>query len=239
MTRFLNYDSYITAMPSEQAKTMTNAPARSAGRPRALTLDDVLEAAIDVGLAGVNIVAVAAKLGVATGTIYNYVSSRDELVRLAAARRSTRPVIEDAGEPWPDLIRNHARRAFDLLVAEPQLLIQHMQGDMGPDIHLDYIESVLAALVRRGFTVSEAFRLNACVDTIVFGAATRATYTRVLEDRPHGYEGAIRRGLAQHRLDELPNIRACPEFSDPLRAYAFEEPLDQLIDSVARKHERG
>lgn len=212
-------------------------PARPVGRPRSLTQDDVLDAALDLGLAGISIAAVAARLGVAVGTIYNYVSGRDELVRLAAARRSKRPVVEDTGQPWPDLIRLHARRALDLLVSEPQLLVQHLHGQMGPEAHLDYIESVLAALVRRGFTPAEAFRLNACVDTIVFGAAIRAVHTAVLERRPERYAGAMRGSLALHPPNELPTVRNCPDFDDPTRAVAFEEPLERLIASI--RAERG
>jgi AcrR family transcriptional regulator len=211
---------------------------RSAGRPRTLELNDILDTALELGLAGLSIGAVAEKLGVAVGTIYNYISGREELIRLAAARHSKRPVVADTGQSWPDLIRSHGRRAFELLVSEPQLLVQYIQGGMGPQAHLDYIESVLAALVQRGLTVSEAFRLYTCVDAIAFGAAVRTANTNALENQPHGYSGAIRRSLAEYADDDLPTIRGCAEFTRPTEPYAFEESLERLIASFSKSRRR-
>ena len=210
---------------------------RSAGRPRSLALDDVLDAAIELGLGGISMTALAAKLGVGTATIYTYVASRGELVRLAAARHGKRPRLDDLGEHWTDLIRSHARRTFELCAAEPHLIVQHMQGLMGPDMHVDYLESMLAALVRRGFTLSEAYRLYSSVNTVIFGAVVRSAYARALEAQGHGHEGAVRRSLAERALAELPHVRACEEFADSDRAFAYLDTLERVIESFAQ--ERG
>ncbi len=212
-------------------------PARSAGRPRSLTLDDILDTAIDMGLGGISMTALAAKLGVGTATIYTYVANRDDLVRLAAARHAKRPRLDDLGEHWTDLIRGHAKRMFELCSTEPQLVIQHMQGLLGPDMHVDYLDSMLAALTRRGFTVPEAYRLYSAVNAVVFGAAVRAAYLKAVKAKGHGHEGAVRRILAERALDELTHVRACPDFADDDRAFAFEDPLERVIASFAE--ERG
>ena len=62
-----------------------NGRAKTAGRPRRLTTEQVLETAIAIGLEGLTMSAVARRLGVSITVLYGYVSSREELVRLAAS----------------------------------------------------------------------------------------------------------------------------------------------------------
>jgi AcrR family transcriptional regulator len=61
---------------------------RAVGRPRALTIEEILDAAIGLGLTGISLPVLAAKLGIATATLYNYVANRGELLRLAALRQA-------------------------------------------------------------------------------------------------------------------------------------------------------
>jgi AcrR family transcriptional regulator len=221
-------------MKSSQS-TRTEVP-KSAGRPRSLTLKDVLSAAIELGLTHISMAAVAAKLGVVTATIYNYVDSRDDLVRLAALEQAKHPHLDDLGQPWADLVRNYADEIFEICASEPQLIIQGMNGGIGPEVQLDQIESFLAAMVRRGFSVSEAYQLFSSVNNIVFGAAMRSAYVRTVKSKAHGYEGAIRRSLAERGLDELPHLRTCDEFADETRAFGFKETLERIIESFANEH---
>jgi hypothetical protein len=114
-------------------------------------------------------------------------------------------------------------------------MVQHMQGLVGPDMHVDYLEAMLAALVRRGFTLSDAYRLYATVNTTVFGAVVRAAYLASVRAKGHGHEGAVRRSLAERRLDELPYVRACSDFADEERAFDFDDLIERTIGSFARE----
>lgn len=182
--------------------------------------------------------AVAAKLGVGTATIYTYVASRADLIRLAATRQGQRPRLDDVGEHWTDLVRNHARRFYELCAAEPELTIQHMQGLIGPEVQLDYLESFLAALVRRGFSVSEAFQLYSSVNMLVHGAVVRSAYARALQFHGRDHDVAVRVSLASRPVSELPHVRACDDFLDQASPRAFEETLERLIDSFDRMRSR-
>jgi AcrR family transcriptional regulator len=211
--------------------------AKTAGRPRSLTLDNILDAAIELGLGGISMAAVAAKLGVGTATIYTYVSNRADLIRLTAVRQGKRPQFDDLGEHWSDLVRRHAHRFYELGAAEPELIVQHMQGLIGPEVQIDYLESFLAALVRRGFSVSEAYELFATVNTVVHGAVVRSSYTRALHAQGRDHDVAVRVSLASRRMDELPHVRACDDFLDQASLHSFEGTLERLIESFER--ERG
>jgi len=208
---------------------------KTAGRPRSLTLEDVLDAAIDLGLGGISMAALAAKLGVGTATIYNYIASRADLIRLAAARQGKRPRFDDLGEHWTVLARGHAMRFYELCAAEPELTIQHMQGLIGPEVQMDYLEAFLAALVRRGFQISDAFQLYSAINMLVHGAVVRSAYARALRSQGRDHEIAVRVGLASRPLDELPHVRACGDFLDQASPRAFEETLERLIESFERE----
>lgn len=222
-------------MSNEPQRVVVPLPQRSAGRPRSLTLDNVLDAAIDLGLGGISMAAVAARLGVGTATIYNYVASRDDLVRLAAARQAEHFRFDDLGEHWSDVVRGHAKRFFDFCLAEPQLIVQHMQGQIGPEIQVAYLEAFLAALVARGFTVSNAYHLFSAVNTVIIGAVVRQSYVRAMKAVGHGHEGAVRRSLAERGLQELPHLRACEDFADEARAFSYEGTLERVIRSFAEE----
>ena len=60
---------------------------RRAGRPRRLTLDQILDAGLAIGLDNnLTMAAVAERLGVSATVLYGYVSGREELIRFASAR---------------------------------------------------------------------------------------------------------------------------------------------------------
>jgi hypothetical protein len=74
-----------------------------AGRPRAVTLANTLDTAIELGLARITMAGIAAKLGVGAATICNC-ASRDDIVRLAALRLARRPHLDDLGEHGSDVV---------------------------------------------------------------------------------------------------------------------------------------
>jgi AcrR family transcriptional regulator len=204
---------------------------KGAGRPRAVTLDNILDAAIELGLASITMAGIAAKLGVGTATIYNY-ASRDEIVRLAALRLARRPRLDDLGEHWSDVVRRHAEYLFEFLLAEPQIAIQYMQGTIGPETQLDHLECFLAALARRGFSISEGYQIFSAMNDVVFGAVLRGAHVRAMRAKAYGHEGAVRRSLAERGLSELPHVRACEDFCDETRAFTFMATINRIIRSV-------
>jgi AcrR family transcriptional regulator len=208
-------------------KVSTRAP----GRPRALTIAQILDAAIGHGLTNISMPALAAKLGIATATLYNYVANREELVRLAALRAGTRPVTDDLEQDWRDYVRDHAKQFFKFWVSEPQLLAQYTTGIIGPEDLLEYMESFLAAMRRRGFSANGAYQLLSAVNTTVLGGVARARHLAALLERGESYSARIRRSLRER--EQLPNVRACIKFIDEGNVYNLNEAVERVIEHYA------
>jgi hypothetical protein len=122
---------------------------------------------------------------------------------------------------------------FELFASEPQLIVQYMHGAIGPESLLDYVESFLGAMHRRGFNEDEAYRIFSDTNTVVLGAAVRASYLKTLEVKGLGHAATIRRTLRERGARELPHVRSSREFADDRRAYSFDEVLERLISSFA------
>lgn len=186
------------------------------GRPRSLTLNTVLEAANRIGLSGIRMSELAAELGIGTATLYNYVSDRDELLRLAATWRLPQPKLVDEDQDWREIVRAHAANMLDFWMAEPQLIDQFMRGVVGPEVVIDYLEEFLAALRRRGFSASDAYRALSAVNTMVFGLVVRNYYVRSVSNKDGGHKGTIRQAMRLRDEADLPNLRAViAEIDDP------------------------
>lgn len=61
---------------------MTKSQKARAGRPRQVSTEKIVEAAVSIGFVDLSMSSVAAALGVNHSTLYNYVSSREELISL-------------------------------------------------------------------------------------------------------------------------------------------------------------
>jgi AcrR family transcriptional regulator len=210
-----------------------SAGARAAkiGRPRALSLDTILDAALGLGLNTIRMPALAAELGIGTATLYNYVSGRDELLRLAAGH-SVRPLQLVATKDWRDLVRQHAQNTFATWSAEPQLIDQFMRGAIGPDILIDTLETFLAALRNYGFSGEASYRIMSVVHTVAFGAVVRSYYRSSVASPHSGHKSTIRRALAERDADDLPNLRASIYLiEDP--DFDFDAALDAVIEGFA------
>lgn len=102
---------------------------KTAGRPRRLTTEQLLETAIAIGLEGLTMSAVARRLGVSITVLYGYVSSREELVRLAASYAlEQHQYPEDDGQHWSVYVAQYAVVLEGLLTGPGQLIGQFFGG---------------------------------------------------------------------------------------------------------------
>lgn len=152
------------------------------GRPRRLRLDQILEAALKIGLQDLTMEAVARELGVAKGVLYNYVGNREELIQLASARLTRQRFSpEDTGQPWAVYVLEHCRATFDALTGEGQLLESWMDGGYAPRIEVDATEAWLEAMTARGFSGPEALQLLSAVSILTVGAAAHFKHDQALK----------------------------------------------------------
>jgi AcrR family transcriptional regulator len=127
------------------------------GRPPRLSVDQVVAAGIAIadqdGLAAASMARVAARLEVATMTLYTYVPSRAELVELMvdevlAARRLPGP-DEERPAHWRDQIQLYADRTVAMYRDHPWLCqVSRVRPPLGPGMlrESEYVLSTLGGL---------------------------------------------------------------------------------------------
>ncbi|MGK5529871.1 TetR/AcrR family transcriptional regulator [Streptomyces sp. URMC 129] len=125
-------------------------------RPKSLTQSQVTDAALAVidraGLAALSMRAVAAELGMATMSLYRYVTGRDELEALVAERMlGAVDVTPPPGEPWHEQVAVLLVRLRAAVAAHPEampLMLTHRHHSPGA---WRWAEAVLSVLRAAGF----------------------------------------------------------------------------------------
>src|SRR6201993_3358544 len=201
------------------------------GRPPRVGAADIVAAAIDIGLSRVTLAEVAKRLGVTVPALYRHVRNRDEIVKLAAIELTVRrnQPAGGAAAHWSDVVRGCAHGMVALFTAEPQLICEVMNGSLGPDGEMDFVEQFLAALTRHGFTPAEGIRIHHAVAMLAIGAAVSATAMKSGYCGGPSHEASVRAALARRAPRELPLLRrALPAYLhvDPRQ---WQESLDALI----------
>ena len=214
---------------------------RKRGRPRRLTLDQILDAALEVGLHGLTMTAVAQQLGVAKPILYNYVGSRSELIDLAAVRSEQRqryPV--DRGQSWTRYTLEFAKAEFERLTAEGQLLEAWLFGGPLSSAEIDIAEEWLRVMIARGFSSAEALHLLRTVSYLVVGAAAHFKHAK-----SGGVAGATRgdrtrKAIEARPADEIPLLReAIDVYSHEPTPDDWEYALVLLIQGVLAIRQTG
>ncbi|WP_016746551.1 TetR/AcrR family transcriptional regulator [Rhizorhabdus wittichii] len=208
-------------------------PARQAGRPRRLTLDRLLDTAIELGLADLNMKELAAHLGVGIATLYRYVENRDALIRLAAGRQATRSAPVDSGQPWREIVLDYAAALFSSVGQQPSLIIEFVEARWGIAVELEFVDGFLGALERRGFAPDEAMALYRAMAKILLGAAVAAGHFAALAARGTTQARELRQALGSFEADELPHLRAAADdYADEVAATAWRPILDAVLDAM-------
>ena len=136
-------------------------PTRRGPRP-SLSLERIAAAAIAVadaeGLSGLSMGSVAARLGVATMSLYRYVGSKDGLLAIMVEAAFEEPPDLD-GHSWRDYLTVWTRANRDALLARPWMLpTAHLSPPIGPR-SLRWLDRALAALART--PLAEGEKVNA------------------------------------------------------------------------------
>lgn len=204
------------------------------GRPARIDPARIVKAAIEIGLARVTLKQVALKLGVTAPALYRHVKNRDEIVKLAAIELAVkRPQAMGGACHWSEVVRGCAIGMVELFMAEPQLICEVMNGTVGPDGEMDFVEQFLAAMQPHGFSPQEAVRIHHSVAILSIGAAVSATAMRSGYAGHVSHEQSIRQALARRGRNELPLVRsALPAYQSP-DPQQWQRMLDALIADIA------
>lgn len=178
------------------------------GRPPRISRTMIAEAAHELGLDGLTLRAVADHLGVSIAALYHHVSSKDDLMRLAAEYSVARvPRPEDHGQHWALWLAEWAEYNLDAFVARPGLLTQYMEGGITPAAIAGNLDTILGVLVRQGFTILEANAAYELVTSCALGTAVGIIRDRESDAAGRPIRPAYRKLLADRDADDLPHLR--------------------------------
>lgn len=206
------------------------------GRPRLLTHDEILDAAVAMGLENLTMKKLAGELGVGTATLYQYFENRQALTRAAAVHNlSDLPLPEDTGQHWAIFCRDYVNVISTLLAENPSFLQSYQHSDYGFEVHFRLIETFLEAMSARGLEPEAAMELFNMIGMVAFAGAVEMTRQREFDYFDESMAEAAKRQFT--RLDEgqFPLTQASLGIftRDP------EEKIDNLfraaVLSIARK----
>jgi len=196
----------------------------------------VIDAAIEIGLAAISMKRLAEQLGVGTATLYQYVGSRDELLKLAAARQvSSLDVVADDHVHWSKFIVDFTRAIQDQLVEHPQIIVQLIDAGLGPEVELEVAERFLSAMVKRGFTAEEALEIQGHVGSLAIAGAVAICRERASRARGRSATARVQAALAHYGPEELPLIRSQVDRYSLSADAMLERLLAPLIEQIARR----
>jgi TetR/AcrR family tetracycline transcriptional repressor len=191
----------------------------------------VVEAALAIDPAALTLQAVADRLGVARKAVSHYVSSREELLALTAARALADDVeqLEIPVGDWRAAVRAYADGMRRALLRQPVLLTQVVAlpgaGALEP------VDRLVARLLAAGFDAAVAAQVVACVHDVVYaGARDTALRQRLGGDLPSVLQ--IRRVLAELPSDRLTGVRQLLEHPFGAQAQA-DFAIEVVIAGVA------
>jgi len=217
--------------------------ARARKRPRrSLTRDAVVDAAIEVldegGIDGMNMRAVAERLGTGPASLYAHVSGKDELLSLIIEKLCgdiPLPVVGAA--PWQEQLKD-AIRAMRRMFGEHQDLARAALGNIptGPNA-LRLINAVLGVLRDAGLPDQV---IAYAVDILpLYATATayeESLYTaKELPDEGEAFIAEMRRYFSSLPVDRFPHVvaLAVPLTTNDSPDARFEFGLDALVRGIA------
>lgn len=186
---------------------MNSVPAKKPnfGRPRLLTHEAILDAAIELGLENVTMKKLSTHLGVGTATLYQYFDSRKNLMRAAAVHAlSDVSLPDDAGQHWSILARDYGMGLMALLSDNPTYMNSMSPTDYGFEVHFKLIEPFLTSMSARNIAPQKAMRLFNQIGLIAYGGAVETVRQREFEFQDETMDVVARRQFSRLDKDDFP-----------------------------------
>lgn len=146
---------------------MTRLGRRTGPKP-GFTQQEVLDAALELGLAHFTLADVAARLGVKSPALYRVISSREDVLRSCLqyiAERATQPAYPP---DWPGMLRDFSDWLWELMENHPGLAETLMTVPWAHQVFGPAMNHCLAELTARGLGREQAFlAMDFVADTVV------------------------------------------------------------------------
>jgi AcrR family transcriptional regulator len=156
---------------------------RKPGRPRALTVDMIAQAALDDGIATFSMPSVARRLGVAHSGLYRYVTDRDELLMTALDRAVAEVSWPSAELGWRELLEAIGNTIWQMCERHPGLDRAALSAPKSPAGAEVFVEQYVASIQRQGFLLEDAAVAVEFVITLALTASAEMERLRAIEAR--------------------------------------------------------
>ena len=223
---------------------------RPTGPRPGFSRDDVVDAALEIGIAEFTLTAVAKHLGVAVSGLYRTISSREDLLAACLERIAAEVETPGAGRRWPDAVRAHAEAIWAMLERYPGLAGVIMGVPWAHQLFAAPVAQACQVLVDGGLGVEEAGVVLDFVGDTVISTHAQIEVMRSPAGRPEppapflGHEsgesasGAGRGGATgleeASRFATTSRAPALPEALTPNESWLGRGGLDRKIEIIIR-----
>lgn len=173
------------------------------------------------GLEALSMRHLADRLGVRAASLYNHVSTKDELLRDLANEIMDQVDVSGFAVDWPTGLRTWARSYRACLAAHPNLVSFLADGPGRREAALRRADAIHGGLTRAGWPPRYATMIGASTKYLVVGSAL-ASFAQGFEDDTEVYEGRY------PHLDQAHLLRGNAEIDQD----SFELALSALIDGL-------
>lgn len=194
------------------------------GRPPQVTVDDIVDAALELGIEDLTMRDLADRLGVGLSTLYYHVGSREELVTLSADRLVARLEL-NFGDPkdWESTMRDAGYRLRRLFETTPGLAMSAVTNPAWGETVASVHEVACGYLVRAGFAPATAW----------LAVRTMAEFVEDFVVRAEGHQAAGHTALAHAAKQGHPTLQAAYRgLGDEERERRFAYGVDCLIRGI-------
>lgn len=211
---------------------------RRTGPKPGFTHDDVVTAALEIGIRDFTLAGVAKLLGVGTPALYRTIASRDDLLRdcLKRLARENNFTVPEGG--WRELLRHQAEWLWDLADKHPGLAETFLVVTWAHHYFARGMKTCIEALVERGFSPDDAtFVVDFIGDTVLCTRLVIEANRAILP----GKDGAVATGLeaAVENFNREKLAKDFPERLVPNEGWTGRGFLDRkiefIIDGMARR----
>lgn len=154
---------------------------RKPGRPRALTVDGIAQAALDDGIATFSMPSVARRLGVAHSGLYRYVEDRDDLLVRALDKAIAAATWPDPDLPWQELLKGIGATVWQMCDDYPGLDTAALGAPTSPRADEERNEKYIDSLQRQGFQLEDAAVAVEFVMTLALTASAEMRMLHAIE----------------------------------------------------------
>lgn len=186
---------------------------RKPGRPRALTVDVIAQAALDDGIDIFSMPSVARRLGVAHSGLYRYVTDRDDLLVQALEKAFSSQVWPSADLAWEELLHEIGESVWRTCDAFPGVSRAAQLAPKAAPTVLGHMDAYVASVTAQNFLVEDAAVAVEFVIALALDCATQMARLRRMEKtfqrredipmiKPYDTDEVwVGRGLYQRKLD--------------------------------------